>query len=140
VLNDLDWWIANQWETFPSRHNYQNDYDKYRALKKTNLKEVHIIRYADDFKLFTKSYQEASKLLHATKGFIENQLGLEISTEKSKITNLRRNYSEFLGFDLKVEKQKKNEFITISRVSSKAKVKIKQEIRKKIKKIRKPQQ
>ena len=54
VLNDLDWWIANQWETFPTRHNYQNDYDKYRALKKTNLKEVHIIRYADDFKLFTK--------------------------------------------------------------------------------------
>ncbi|MBF0724546.1 group II intron reverse transcriptase/maturase [Enterococcus gallinarum] len=136
VLNDLDWWIANQWETFPSRHNYQNDYDKYRALKKTNLKEVHIIRYADDFKLFTKSYQEANKLLHATKGFIENQLGLEISTEKSKITNLRRNYSEFLGFELKVEKQKKNEFITISRVSNKAKVKIKQEIRKKIKKIR----
>ncbi|MEB8401550.1 reverse transcriptase domain-containing protein [Enterococcus casseliflavus] len=76
------------------------------------------------------------RMAYTSKGFIENQLGLEISTEKSKITNLRRNYSEFLGFELKVEKQKKNEFITISRVSNKAKVKIKQEIRKKIKKIR----
>lgn len=42
VLNELDWWISNQWETFETRHNYSYYRDgiiveqsnKYRALRK----------------------------------------------------------------------------------------------------------
>lgn len=137
VLNDLDWWVANQWETFSSKHKYVNDYDMYRGLKKTDLKEVHIVRYADDFKLFTTTHKQAIRIYHAVRGYIENHLKLDISAEKSRITNLRRNYSEFLGFELKVEKQRNNEFSTISRISRKSKRKIKQEVREKIKKISK---
>lgn len=137
VLNDLDWWIANQWETFESRHQYKRDYDMYRVLKRTALKEIHIVRYADDFKLLTKTYKQAIKIYHAVKGYVENRLKLNISAEKSRITNLRRNYSEFLGFELKVEKQKNNEYATISKVSKKSKQKIKQEVRQKIKRISK---
>ena len=50
VLNDLDWWISNQWETFPSRHRYTNSH-KNRALKTTSLKEMYIVRYADDARM-----------------------------------------------------------------------------------------
>lgn len=46
VLNDLDWWISNQWETFPSGHKYSHRH-LHRALK-TSLKEMYIVRYADD--------------------------------------------------------------------------------------------
>src|SRR3954454_24480428 len=47
VLNDLDWWIANQWECVKTKHNYTFN-NKIRAIKKTNLKEMYIVRYADD--------------------------------------------------------------------------------------------
>jgi len=48
VLNSLDWWIANQWETFESERQYSNVGKLHRALKTTRLKEMHIVRYADD--------------------------------------------------------------------------------------------
>lgn len=61
-----------------------------------------ITGYADDFKIFTNSYQNAVKLFHATKSWLHERLSLEISPEKSKVINLKEQYSEFLGFKLKV--------------------------------------
>ena len=48
VLNELDWWISDQWETFKSNHPYKHNGSKVQALKKSNLKEGYIVRYADD--------------------------------------------------------------------------------------------
>ncbi|ESU32863.1 hypothetical protein G3A_08910 [Bacillus sp. 17376] len=62
---------------------------------------MYIVRYADDFKIFTNSHQSAIKIFHATKEYLKNQLNLDISTEKSAITNLRKRKSDFLGFSLK---------------------------------------
>ncbi len=101
VLNDLDWWIANQWEKMKTDFKYKNQTIKTRMLKKSNLKQIYIVRYADDFKIFTNSHKSAIKIFHAVKGYLKNQLNLDISTEKSTITNLRRRKSEFLGFSLK---------------------------------------
>ncbi|MCM3738571.1 group II intron reverse transcriptase/maturase [Bacillus cytotoxicus] len=102
VLNELDWWIASQWECFPtSRRNYSPK-AKFRGLRTTTkLKEVHIVRYADDFKLFCKNYNHAKRIFEATKKWLKERLGLEISPDKSKIVNLRKNYSEFLGYKYK---------------------------------------
>ncbi|KAJ65534.1 group II intron reverse transcriptase/maturase [Enterococcus faecalis] len=135
VLNDLDWWVANQWETFQSRYPYKDNAYMYNALKKTKLKEMHIVRYADDFKIFTNTPKSAIKIFHAVKGYLRNQLSLDISKEKSKITNLRKRYSEFLGFEIKVEKQRKGKYVSISRVSRKAKKKIKKDVRQRVKRI-----
>lgn len=66
---------------------------------------------------------------------MRNQLSLDISKEKSKITNLRKRYSEFLGFEIKVEKQRKGKYVSISRVSRKAKKKIKKDVRQRVKRI-----
>jgi RNA-directed DNA polymerase len=30
VLNELDWWISNQWETFKSNHEYKRNGSKVR--------------------------------------------------------------------------------------------------------------
>lgn len=65
-------------------------------------KSVVLFRYADDFKIFVKKRSDAVKLFEATKQWLLDRLGLEISPEKSKIVNLKRHYSEFLGFKLKV--------------------------------------
>lgn len=136
VLNSLDWWIANQWETFNSQYSYSNVGKLHRALKTTRLKEMHIIRYADDFKIFTDTPKNANKIFHAVRGYIENELKLKISNEKSRITNLRKRYSEFLGFELKVQRHKKK-YKTTSRVSKKSVKRLKSEIRNRIKVMQK---
>lgn len=69
---------------------------------------MFIVRYADDFKIFTKDHHSAIRIYHGVKGYLNNHLSLDISTEKSKITNLRKRESEFLGFSLKAVKKRKS--------------------------------
>ena len=138
VLNELDWWIASQWEEFPTKYQYKcnvhengsvNKSPIYSALRKTLLKECYIVRYADDFKIFCRKRNDAVKLFEAVKQWLKERLGLEISPEKSKIVNLKRQYSEFLGFKLKATvKGKKSDgepkYVVTSHISNKAKKKI----------------
>lgn len=87
VLNELDWWVASQWEEFPTRKKYatgtnyngsENKGNKYKMLRDyTALKEVTCVRYADDFKLFTKNYQQARKLFYAVQDWLKGRLGLD---------------------------------------------------------------
>lgn len=119
VLNELDWWISSQWETFETTKNYRFR-NKHRAMKTTNLKEIWLVRYADDFKIFCRDYKTAQKIYNATKLWLKERLDLGISPDKSKITNLRRNYTEFLGFKLMV-KPKSKKYVCQSRMCDKAK-------------------
>jgi len=139
VLNELDWWLASQWEDFPTAHQYavykhKNGSEgrgaKFLSLRRySKLKEISCVRYADDFKIFTGSYQNAVKLFHATQGWLKDRLGLEISQEKSKIINLKEQYSDFLGFKLKVIPRGKylsgkTKYVVKSHVNEKALAKI----------------
>ncbi len=127
VLNELDWWITSQWEEMPTRKNYfrvmkdgsGNNGHTYRALRTTNLKEMYIVRYADDFKIFCRKRSDAQKVFIATKQWLWDRLKLQISEEKSKIVNLKRHYSEFLGFKLKAIK-KNGKYVVRSHMSDKA--------------------
>ena len=58
-------------------------------------------------------------MYHATQDFIERRLKLEISPEKSKIVNLRKQRSEFLGFTMYV-RPKRNGYVAYSHMSDKA--------------------
>ncbi len=49
VLNELDWWVSNQWESFKTKHEYSRNDKKLVALKTTKLKECFIVRYARIF-------------------------------------------------------------------------------------------
>jgi len=129
VLNELDWWIAKQWDTFPTEYNYSSQDSKYAVLRKTKLKDIRIVRYADDFKIMCKDHKTAQKIFTATKMWLKERLDLEISPEKSKITNLRKNYSEFLGFRLKVIKGKGGKYTNRSCVTGKAKLKACQKLK-----------
>ncbi|MGL4739362.1 MAG: group II intron reverse transcriptase/maturase [Sarcina sp.] len=119
VLNELDWWISSQWENFITQHNYSSRCHKHRAMKNTNLKEMWIVRYADDFKIFCRDYKTAQKIFIATRKWLEERLNLEVSPEKSKVTNLRKKHTEFLGFQLKVQKRKKK-YVCQSKMCNKA--------------------
>lgn len=113
VLNELDWWVSDQWETLTTRKDYSMDRTnsgkgrgidqshKYRALKKTELKEVYIVRYADDFKILCRTRSQAIRIQFAVNDFLEKRLKLEPSEEKSKVINLKKKPSEFLGLEIK---------------------------------------
>ena len=148
VLNELDWWVSSQWEAFPTRKNYSkirilksgkaylDHSNKYRAMKEsTKLKRMFIVRYADDFKIFCSSYEDAQKIFIATKQWLSERLHLEVSPEKSKITNLRKNYTDFLGFKLKL-KPKRKQFVCTSHIADKQMERIQNKIKEEIKKLK----
>ena len=146
VLNELDWWITSQWELMPTKKQYKTRVTSsgvversshYRALRTSNLKEMFIVRYADDFKIFCKDYHTAKRTFIATEKWLQERLKLEISKEKSKIVNLKNNYSEFLGFKLKAM-QKGNKYVVKSRVSNKALKNAKTKLVNQIEKIQNP--
>ena len=143
VLNELDWWIASQWEEMPTktkfktRSNAQGTEIKshvYRALRRSTLKEVHAVRYADDFKIFCPTHEEAVRIYKATEQWLKDRLGLEISPEKSKVVNLKRQYSDFLGFKLKVRKKGKK-YAVKSHMSDKAYKKAHEKLSEEVKKL-----
>lgn len=151
-LNEFDWWIANQWESKQCRNIndylnhktglYSHQY-RYRQLRKTSkLKEMYIVRYADDFKIFTTSRVNAEKIFIASKLWLEERLNLPISEEKSRITNLKKQSSEFLGFDLKMERKGydrmgRKRYVCYSKVTDKAKQKVKKHLKDQIKLMQK---
>ncbi len=128
VLNELDWWISSQWENIPTHKAYTKPIrlsgaiDKgyiYKVLRKSLLKEMYIVRYADDFKIFCRKRSDADKVFIAVKQWLKDRLSLEISEEKSKVVNLKKHYSEFLGFKLKAVPKGGN-FVVRSHMSDKA--------------------
>ena len=146
VLNELDWWITSQWEAMPTHYPYKQGTNKqgttikshtYRALRQSNLKEIYIVRYADDFKIFCRSYNNAKRAFYAVTGWLQDRLKLSISEEKSTITNLKQKYSEFLGFKLKV-KPKGKKYVVSSHMSDKSLKNAKEKISKCVKAIKRP--
>ncbi len=139
VLNELDWWVASQWEQFSDhmRRAYKPKFNskgardlsyEYGVMRKTNLKEMHLVRYADDFKIICANRNDAERTMSAVKDWLRTRLKLEVSEEKSKVTNVKKHYSEFLGFKIKVRK-KSGRWVAHCHMSDKAIENAKKKIR-----------
>lgn len=110
-LNELDWWISNQWETFDTEKDYLHSRSDgtvdrsglYRALRTTNLKEMYIIRYADNFKIVTDTKAHADAIMCAVKLWLWENLRLTVSD--SYVCDMRHDSCDFLGFTLKLVKK-----------------------------------
>lgn len=138
VLNELDWWVSNQWETFRTSKGAKSGYGFYQyARKYTNLKDGFIVRYADDFKIMCRTYEEAQRYYHAVVDFLKTRLCLDISPEKSKVINLKKNSSNSLGFKIKVVPKGKTRYGYIAKtdISKKAMKRVKINLKNKIKDI-----
>lgn len=130
ALNELDWWIASQWQSQwkamkkPPKLQYNNKGrrnlgNEYTALRKTMLKEMYIVRYADDFKIFCRTRKDAIKIKIAVTEWLSHRLKLQVSEEKTRITNLKQHYSEFLGFKFKMQTKGKKQVVN-TQMSDKA--------------------
>lgn len=137
VLNELDHWIDSQWLKSPIIDKFSLPRNKsgkliksnaYLNMRKTNLKELYIIRYADDFRIFCRTYEDAVRSKEAITQWIETRLKLEVSQEKTRIVNVRRKYMEFLGFKIKLY-QKGNGWKVKSHVNDKRLEKVLKELK-----------
>ena len=149
-LNEFDWWISKQWETFTAKRAqpryskgiWDNSNVTAMLSRFSKMKPMYIVRYADDFKIFTNTRSNAEKIFKATQMWPEERLKLPISPEKSKVTNLKKQESDFLGFTLKAVKKGKKKsgdtrYIAVTHVSPKALKKTKQDLANQVKKIQK---
>lgn len=116
-LNEFDWWIAKQWEIFKPKQwnpeiieNGPSTHSKVRyaiTQEGAKLKPMFLVRYADDIIIFTNNEENAKKIKIACVDWFEKRLSLELSPEKCKIVNLKKNSVEFLGFTIKAIKKGK---------------------------------
>ena len=127
VLNELDHWIESQWQCNPVTENYSYRENAtgcpiqshaYRAMRNTRLKEMYIVRYADDFRIFCRNKEDALRTKEAVTAWITERLRLEVSPEKTRIVNVRKRYSEFLGFKIRV-RPKSRKYIVQSHICDK---------------------
>lgn len=127
VLNELDHWIESQWQSNPIAEKYSTYLNKngsliksngYRAMKRTKLKEMYIVRYADDFRIFCRSKIAAERTKIAVTQWLSERLKLEISEEKTKIVNAKHRYTDFLGFKIKLRKRG-NKWGAVTHISDK---------------------
>ena len=148
VLNELDHWVESNWENNPVTRNYPvylNNSGKeiksngYAAMRKTKLKEMFIIRYADDFRIFCRTKTDAKKTKIAITQWLSERLKLEVSPEKTRVINVKRKYSEFLGFKIKVHR-KGNKYVVKSHISDKQLQRKKEALKEQAKRIARPRQ
>lgn len=86
-------------------------YKRYGKLMKSipsvidddGYRKLEYVRYADDFLLsFAGPKHEAEEIRERIRAFLAQELGLELSIEKTLITNARTEKARFLGYDLHV--------------------------------------
>ena len=101
VLNELDHWIDSQWIEHPITEKYSYKVNSngskdlghaYRAMKTTGLKEMYIVRYADDFRILCRTKSEAERIKIAVSKWLWERLRLEVSPEKTRIVNDKKKY------------------------------------------------
>lgn len=104
-LNYFDWMIAKEYMQHPYTQNssYKSD-SSLRRLRKNN-RETFIVRYADDWVILCTK-ENAERLLNKVRKYFSNNLKLELSEEKTLITDVRENRAKFLGFEFFVEKSR----------------------------------
>lgn len=109
----------------------------YRAMRNAKLKEMYIVRYADDFRIFCRTRENAVKTMAAVKQWLEERLRLEVSADKTRVVNLKKQYSDFLGIKMRL-KQNKDKLVVKSHVCDKATMRIHAEATQKMREIRRP--
>ena len=87
VLNELDHWIESQWQCNPVTENYAYRENAagcpiqshaYRAMRNTRLKEMYIVRYADDFRILCRTREQADRTLIAVTQWLVSYTHLDV--------------------------------------------------------------
>ena len=101
-LDVMDEWITKQWETKKTVYPFSKPYRKYKGLRRTALIPGFLVRYADDFIIITDTRAHAEDWKNRLQIFLHSKMKLTLSPEKTLITDIRKKYIKFLGYEYKV--------------------------------------
>lgn len=144
-LNEFDWWISNQWETFNAKRDYTrvrnnvcDNSHKYRALRSTNLKEMYIIRYNELAVIMTDTKEHADAIKHSVLMWLRDNLKLNALDVNA--CDMRHDFLHFVDFNIKLMKKGRNKdksqrYVIESHVSRDAIIDIHNKLLRQIKQI-----
>ena len=104
-LNDFDWYVGRQYMEPHRRCKHKcND---TRRLKWSGITPKYNFRYADDWVILTSTEKEACRLKKELTKYFKYKMKLELSENKTKVTDMKTEGIHFLGFVVKAEKKLK---------------------------------
>ena len=102
-LNRFDHFIAGDFERKKLKKPHSRRDGELTAMRNhSNLKTAYFIRYADDWIILTDNKEDAEKLKYKAKRYLKDTLKLELSEEKTLITNVKNKPVRFLGAEVKL--------------------------------------
>ncbi len=104
-LVKLAWYFRKNGQ-FEKARQLEIKYQKMpsKDVRDPEYRRLKYVRYADDFLLgFIGSFQEAKEIKEKLKIFLAENLQLELSPEKTLITNARNQTASFLGYEILVQ-------------------------------------
>jgi group II intron reverse transcriptase/maturase len=116
-LHDFDQYIAEHWEHHPNQNHYANKKSAYLNMRRQGYPRYYLIRYADDWVILTDRMEHAQKIKELAKQFLERNGQLELSVEKTLITDVRTSYLTFLGAETRVRPSRKGKGL-VTRLST----------------------
>jgi RNA-directed DNA polymerase len=118
-LNEFDKWAAEKWDL--------NPYERSKR-RKAGTGNYRMVRFADDFVVVSNgSIAEVEATKREIKHFLENELHLELSEEKTLITHVNDGFN-FLGFHIQRRKPE-GRWVVHLRPTNKAKQRVKEKIK-----------
>ena len=104
-LNDFDWYVGRCY--MEPHRQCKHKCNDTRRLKWSGITPKYNFRYADDWVILTSTEQEAFRMKHELTKYFKHRMKLELSQEKTYVTDLRKNGIHFLGYIVKAERKRK---------------------------------
>ena len=98
-LNDFDWYVGRMY--MEPHRKCKHKCNDTRRLKWLGVTPKYNFRFADDWVILTSTEQEAYRLKRVMTKYFRNKMKLELSQEKTFVTDLRTEGIHFLGFVVK---------------------------------------
>ncbi len=104
-LNDFDWYIGRCY--MEPHRQCKHKCNDTRRLKWSGITPKYNFRYADDWVILTSTQNEAFRLKRELTKYFKAKMKLELSEEKTFITDIREKGIHFLGFIVKAARRQR---------------------------------
>lgn len=105
-LNRFDNFMTGDFERKKLKKPHSRRDGEISAMRNhSNLKTCYYVRYADDWVILTDSKEDAERLKFKAKKYLHDTLKLDLSEEKTLITNVCSKPIKFLGVEIRMVKK-----------------------------------
>ncbi|WP_232336872.1 group II intron reverse transcriptase/maturase [Planococcus lenghuensis] len=107
-LNYFDWEVAKMFQEHPARYKVKDVSRNGLQRVRQRHEDIFLVRYADDWVVLCQTEEKAKKVLTKIEKYFSHKLSLELSKEKTVITDIREDRASFLGYWIYAEHDRLN--------------------------------